>query len=147
MGHNRARYFPVGGNVFRIDHDQAFQQTSNFRYQWKKNGPWGGFTWRYDSGLVAGEVGDLNAVLALSGAEQLAIGFRCGNHVPAFDTPLTDAQCTTSNYSADRVRIPVPGTENDDHNPGRIAAKSLSDISSSLKHAGSSAVALMELLV
>jgi hypothetical protein len=127
MGHNRARYFPVGGNVFRIDHDQAFQQTSNFRYQWKKNGPWGGFTWRYDSGLVAGEVGDLNAVLALSGAEQLAIGFRCGNRVPDFDTPLTAAQCSTSNYSADRVRIPVPGTENDDHNPGRIAPRNLFD--------------------
>jgi outer membrane cobalamin receptor len=33
MGHNRARYFPVDGSVFRIDHDQAFQQTSNIRYQ------------------------------------------------------------------------------------------------------------------
>ena len=127
MGHNRARYFPVGGTVFRIDHDQAFQETSNFRYQWKKNGPWGAFTWRYDSGLVAGAVGDLDAVLALSGAEQRAIGFRCGNNVPALDTPLTSAECTVSNYTADRVRIPTPGTENDDHNPGRIAPRNLFD--------------------
>ena len=127
MGHNRARYFPVDGNVFRIDHDQAFQQTSNLRYQWKKNGPWGAFTWRYDSGLVSSGVADLNSVLGLSGAEQLAIGFRCGSNVPALDTPLTAAECNASNYSAERVRIPAPGTENDDHNPGRIASRNLFD--------------------
>src|SRR5262249_36200061 len=54
MGHNRARFFAADGGVFRIDHDQNFQQTTNVRYQWKRNGPWGAFTWRYDSGLVAG---------------------------------------------------------------------------------------------
>ena len=128
MGHNRARYFPIGGNVFRIDHDQAFQETSNFRYQWKKNGPWSAFTWRYDSGLVAGDVGNLNTVLGLSGAEQLAIGFRCGGSVPTVDTPLTAAQCNATNYSAERVRIPAPGTENDDRNPGRVAPRSLFDL-------------------
>jgi len=128
MGHNRARYFPIGGNVFRIDHDQAFQETSNFRYQWKKNGPWSAFTWRYDSGLVAGEVGNLNTVLGLSGAEQLAIGFRCGGSVPTVDTPLTAAQCNATNYSAERVRIPAPGTENDDRNPGRVAPRNLFDL-------------------
>ena len=35
MGHNRARFFPADGGVFRIDHDQKFQQTTNLRYQWK----------------------------------------------------------------------------------------------------------------
>jgi outer membrane cobalamin receptor len=127
MGHNRARYFPAGGSVFRIDHDQAFQQTTNLRYQWKKSGPWGAFTWRYDSGLVAGELGDLNTVLGLSGAEQLAIGFRCGNNAPERNMPLSAAECNASNYSADRVRIPLPGTENDDRNPGRIASRHLFD--------------------
>ncbi|HEY2383095.1 MAG TPA: TonB-dependent receptor [Terriglobia bacterium] len=127
LGHNRARYFPVDGSVFRIDHDQEFQQTTNVRYQWKKTGPWTSFTWRYDSGLVAGNVPDLASVLALTGAQQLAIGFSCGGVVPAISTPLTSAQCNSSNYSASRVRIPAPGAENDDTNPPRIAPRNILD--------------------
>jgi hypothetical protein len=38
--------------VFRIDHDQAYQQTANFRYQHRKDGLWGDLIWRFDSGLV-----------------------------------------------------------------------------------------------
>src|SRR5437879_13761393 len=60
-----ARYFPpqVGGlgvtvgqsgSVFRIDHDEKFNQTTHLQYQPWKRGPWVGFNWRYDSGLVAG---------------------------------------------------------------------------------------------
>jgi outer membrane cobalamin receptor len=127
LGHNRARYFPVGGPVFRIDHDQVFQQTSNFRYQWKKTGPWADFTWRYDGGLVAGDVPDLNGALALTGAEQRVIGLRCGGNVPSPSNPLTSAQCNDSNYSTERVRIPAPGTQDDDTNPARIAARNIFD--------------------
>ena len=44
-----------GGNaVFRIDHDEKFQQTTHLQYQPRKNWPWIGFNWRYDSGLTAG---------------------------------------------------------------------------------------------
>jgi hypothetical protein len=43
---------PIG--VFRIDHDEKFNQTTHFQYQIRKRGPWVGFNWRYDSGLVAG---------------------------------------------------------------------------------------------
>ncbi len=63
-----ARFFPpqtsglgvtVGqsGTPFRIDHDEVFNQTTHLQYQtpWKR-GPWVGFNWRYDSGLVAGAV-------------------------------------------------------------------------------------------
>jgi hypothetical protein len=128
MGHNRARYFPVGGGVFRIDHDQAFQQTSNLRYQWKKTGPWTAFTWRYDSGLVAGAVGDLASVLSLSAAEQSAIGFFCGSNVATSGNRLDATQCSDSNFGATRVRIPAPGTEDDDRNPGRIAPRNLFDV-------------------
>ena len=43
---------PTG--VFRIDHDERFNQTTHLQYQpWKKY-PWVSFNWRYDSGLVAG---------------------------------------------------------------------------------------------
>jgi len=60
-----ARFFPpqVGGvpflpapNVFRIDHDERYNQTTHIQYQPWKNGPWLGFNWRYDSGLVAGAI-------------------------------------------------------------------------------------------
>ena len=43
-------------DVFRIDHDEKFNQTTHLQYQPWKRGPWFGFNWRYDSGLVAGPV-------------------------------------------------------------------------------------------
>jgi hypothetical protein len=43
---------PTG--VFRIDHDEHYNQTTHLQYQPWKIGPWLGFNWRYDSGLVAG---------------------------------------------------------------------------------------------
>lgn len=140
MGHTRARYFgpqtgglvfnnDVGGDgVFRIDHDQAFQQTTNLRYQHGHAGPWVSFTWRYDSGLVAGAVGSLDDALRLSGAQQSAIGLTCGDGRPTMDSPLTSAQCSASNYGAARLVIPKEGTANDDHNPARVAARHLFDI-------------------
>ena len=40
--------------VFRIDHDEHYNETTHLQYQpWKKL-PWVAFNWRYDSGLVAG---------------------------------------------------------------------------------------------
>jgi len=60
-----ARFFlpQVGGagatptastGVFRIDHDEKFNQTTHLQYQPWSRGPWLGFNWRYDSGAVAG---------------------------------------------------------------------------------------------
>ncbi len=48
-----AAYYP-----FRIDHDERFNQETHLQYTlhddgWA-NGLWGGFNWRFDSGLVAG---------------------------------------------------------------------------------------------
>lgn len=71
MGHSRSRFFgpstgglifnsPLETGVFRIDHDQAFQQTSQLRYQPKGRLPWIAFTWRYDSGMVAGAAAEDN---------------------------------------------------------------------------------------
>ena len=60
-----ARFFTpqIGGagaaaarGVFRIDHDEQFNQTTHLQYQPSLPGPWIGFNWRYDSGLVAGSV-------------------------------------------------------------------------------------------
>ncbi len=137
MGHTRSRFFgpengglifnsPLNTAVFRIDHDQAFQQTTNARYQFGKNWPWLAFTWRYDSGLVAGSVGSLADALALTGAEQAAIGFYCGDQRAGVFTPITS--CNSANFGATRLVIPAPGTEDDDHNPPRIASRHLFDL-------------------
>jgi hypothetical protein len=44
---------PLSSGVFRIDHDEFLNQTTHLQYQFK-HGPWLGFNWRYDSGLVTG---------------------------------------------------------------------------------------------
>jgi hypothetical protein len=125
LGHNRARFFTGGGSVFRIDHDQKLQETTNIRYQWQKNGPWAAFTWRYDSGLVAGDVRSLADVLALTPAEQAAIGFFCGGRFAAPDRGIRSCD---ANFGAARVKIPAEGTADDDHNPPRIAPRHLFDV-------------------
>jgi len=136
LGHSRARYFPpsTGGlifnsdqdnGVFRIDHDQAFQQTTHLRYQAPfKTSPWIAFTWRYDSGLVAGSAQDLPTILQLTGDQQAAIGFFCGNQ---FATPTSAITQCSANYGATRVTIPAAGTFNADHNPPRINPRNLFD--------------------
>ncbi len=137
MGHTRSRYFgpevgglifnsPLDTSVFRIDHDQAFQQTTHVRYQRPKNGAWFAFTWRYDSGLVAGAVDSLEAALGLTAAQQAAIGFFCGGQRASLSQGIT--QCASSNFGATRLRIPAPGTADPDHNPPRVAPRHLFDL-------------------
>jgi outer membrane cobalamin receptor len=142
LGRSRARYFgPINGGleleeehhdddkkhghdhdgVFRIDHDQAFQQTTFLRYQIGRTGPWFSFTWRYDSGMVTG-IGDQDEILELTGAQQAAMGLFCGS---TFATPGAPITKCAGPLQATRVRIPEPGTENPDHNPARIAPRHL----------------------
>jgi hypothetical protein len=47
---------PAGNSVFRIDHDERFNQTMHVQYQPRKSWPWVAMNWRYDSGLVSGAV-------------------------------------------------------------------------------------------
>jgi hypothetical protein len=140
-GHTRARFFPpeTGGlffnsdlptGVFRIDHDQQLEQTTQVQYQferWKKLAPYVNFTWRYDSGLVAGSVPDYATALDFTADEQQQIGLFCGSTFATLGTPIRS--CTNANRGALRVRIPVDGTENDDTNPPRIAPRHLFDFS------------------
>jgi hypothetical protein len=141
MGHTRSRYFPPesGGlffnsdlpeGVFRIDHDQAFQQTTQVQYQfqqWKRLAPYMAFTWRYDSGLVAGAVPDYATALTFAGDQQAQIGLFCGSTFATVSEPIVT--CDDSNRGATRLRIPADGTANDDHNPPRIAPRHLFDFS------------------
>jgi hypothetical protein len=137
LGHTRARFFgpeiggvifnsPVDTGVFRVDHDQALQQTTNLIYRRPNNGPWAAFTWRYDSGMASGAVNSLADALALTAAQQAAIGFYCGGRTAMLGNPITT--CSSPNYGAARLVIPAPGTANPDHNPPRIAARHVFDI-------------------
>ncbi len=133
LGHTRARYFPpengglvplggFSGGVFRIDHDQAYQQTGVFRYQRPHNAEWIDFTWRYDSGLVVSGVPDVAAALNLTAAQQVAIGFSCGSVVATFDSPIAD--CNGVGKSK-LLTLPQTGKEDNDHNPDRVKPRNL----------------------
>src|ERR1700733_13650708 len=133
-----ARYFPpqVGGlgvtvgqsgGVFRIDHDEKFNQTTHLQYQPLKRGPWIGFNWRYDSGLVAGAVPDYATALTFDADQQAAIGLFCGSTFATPTSPILSCPAGTSR-GATRVTIPADGTENDDKNPPRVAPRNLFDL-------------------
>jgi hypothetical protein len=135
---------PAG--VFRIDHDEKFNQTTHLQYQLGKRGPWVGFNWRYDSGLVAGAVPfatDSSTPVDLSGLspdQQFQAGLFCGSARPLppsagniTGTPLGSSLgtnlCPASQFGSSLISIPAAGTENDDKNPPRIAQRSLFDLS------------------
>jgi outer membrane receptor protein involved in Fe transport len=140
-GHTRARFFPPesGGlffnsdlpaGAFRIDHDQKLEQTTQVQYQfmhWKELLPYVNFTWRYDSGLVAGSVPDFSTALDFTADQQGQIGLFCGNTFATSTQPILT--CSDPRRGALRVRIPADGTANDDTNPPRIASRNLFDFS------------------
>ena len=144
LGHTRSRFFgpEVGGILFnnpntptsapfRIDHDQAFQQSTHLQYQPKPKGPWYGITWRYESGLVAGNAPiddgqNPTDLTYLTADQQSQILLSCGNVKATLNAPLTS--CATGQLSSPLLSLPAPGTENDDHNPPRVAPRTLFDM-------------------
>jgi hypothetical protein len=133
LGHTRARYFPpeVGGliplggfpeNVFRIDHDQAYQQNVVARYRRPHKAEWIEFTWRFDSGLVVGGVPDVTAATQLTPAQQVDIGFACNGAAATLSSPITS--CNGVGTST-LLTLPQAGTENGDHNPDRVKSRNL----------------------
>jgi hypothetical protein len=143
------------GLPFRIDHDEKFNQTTHLQYQPWKRGPWFGFNWRYDSGLVAGAspcfgvnqpyndcpgstfiggVPNVSMVAAnvgavpLSADQEFEAGFTC-NGIHASPTSLLPYHCPASQFGSTLIDVPVPGKENDDHNPPRIRPRNVFDAS------------------
>ncbi len=130
-------------SVFRIDHDELFNQTTHLQYQVGKTGAWVGFNWRYDSGLVAGPVpcaggncangpNGTDTVVDVSGLtpdQQYEAGLTCAGVKATPTTPISPTGlCPASQYTSSLVNIPAAGTENDDHKPPRIAYRNLFDI-------------------
>jgi hypothetical protein len=136
----------AASGVFRIDHDEKFNQTTHLQYQPWQRGPWFGFNWRYDSGLVAGPVpcaggncangplGSDSVVDAsiISPDQQFQAGLFCGSVRATTVAPIASALgpnlCPASQYGSTLISIPAPGTENDDRNPPRISARHLFDL-------------------
>jgi hypothetical protein len=151
LAHVRARYFPpqigglgasiTGGEVFRIDHDQAFNQTTHFQYQPYKDLPWIGFNWRYDSGLVASNpfLPDFpTAVGFLDAAQQTAIQMFCVDaggvtHNATLTTPLAlgpGTVCGANPTQAGSRLVNFAGPTFDvDHHPTRVQPRNLFDVS------------------
>jgi hypothetical protein len=144
-----------GGFPFRIDHDERFNETTHVQYQIPGNRlfkPWVSFNWRYDSGLVAGAVPCYNVtdpnslcnpinggtsttlpdgtpaidVSGLSADQQFQAGLVCGGVKATPTTPLP-SPCPASELTSTLVKIPAPGTENDDKDPPRIQPRNLFD--------------------
>jgi hypothetical protein len=140
---------------FRIDHNEHFNQNAHVQYTYSNgrllNGLWGGFNWRYDSGLVAGSVpcynplsNDPNSACAatstllggqpavdlsgLTADEEFQAGLECNGQRATPTTPLP-AVCLASEYKSSLVSIPAPGTGDNDKAPPRIAARNLFDVS------------------
>jgi hypothetical protein len=123
----------TGISAFRIDHDERFNQTTHVQYQIGKRGPWLGFNWRYDSGLVAGAVPfsdggpvDLTGS-GLTPDQEFQAGLFCGS-VHATPTMALPSPCAANQFGSTLVGIPAPGKENDDSNPPRIAPRHLFDL-------------------
>ena len=143
------------GYPFRIDHDERFNQTTHLEYAMPfQKRLYYSFNWRFDSGLVAGSVPcygttDPNsaclaysfaadgAPLTLNGQpainlasltpdEQFQAGLACDG-VKATSTAGFSI-CDAAGLKSALVRIPAPGTENDDRNPQRIQQRNLFDM-------------------
>jgi hypothetical protein len=138
FGHTRTRYFPpenggllfnsatVGG-VFRVDHDQAFQSTTNFRYQRPRNAEWIAVVYRYDSGLVVSGIPDAGSALAvLTPNQQVSIGLACNGVYATVASPLSAWNCGQGPVTSKLLTLPqggfngIPSRENDDHNVDRV---------------------------
>lgn len=156
-------FFP-SFNVFRIDHDEHYNQTTHLQYQPWKRGPWIGFNWRYDSGLVAGATPCYTAApnvtatctastpiedggaalntppgyvafnntitgLPFTADQEFQSGLTCNGKLVVsspFGAPALN--CPANQVSSIFLQVPGPNKENDDHNPQRIAPRSLFDI-------------------
>lgn len=136
FGHTRARFFPPenGGlifqgtasvpGVFRIDHDQAYQQTANFRYQRGKDGLWADFIWRFDSGLVVTGVPTGESALNLTPNQQVDIGLSCGGTYATVANPLRNCG---GPVASTLLTLPTAALYNADHNPDRVDPRNIFD--------------------
>jgi hypothetical protein len=145
-----------GSVPFRIDHDEKFNLNAHIQYQPWKRGPWAGFNWRYDSGLVAGaspcfglaanntcpgsfidpitNAQTVSLIAANAGGvpfsadQEFQAGFFCGSFHATPTQAIPGGTCPASQFGSTLIKVPAPGTEDDDHNPPRIQSRNLFDL-------------------
>ncbi|HEY4381570.1 MAG TPA: TonB-dependent receptor [Acidobacteriaceae bacterium] len=141
-----------GHTPFRIDHDERFNQTTHAQYQIGARGPYIGFNWRFDSGQVAGSApcygtlasNDCPQTTTLNGQPAVSMtdaggvpltadqeaqaGLACNGIRATPNRPLPSS-CLVSQFSSSLLSLTAPNTQNDDHNPARIAPRNLFDLS------------------
>lgn len=144
----------TGGNgtnlPFRIDHDERFNQTTHLEYKMPfRKSLWYSLNWRFDSGQVAGSAPCYNTSdpnsdcgptsitingqpgIDLSGLtpdEQFQAGLTCNGFKATPTQGIPGNQCLATQLTSNLVRVPAPGTEDDDRNPQRIAPRNLFDM-------------------
>jgi hypothetical protein len=144
------------GLPFRIDHDEKYNETTHLQYQIPggKLSPWLAFNWRFDSGLVAGSapcygvtdpnspclassttLGGQPAILMVNAFgvpftadQEFQAGFACGSD-KATPTNLLPTTCLASQFTSSLISIPAPNKGDNDHDPQRIAPRSVFDAS------------------
>ena len=144
----------ASGYPFRIDHDEKFNMTFHTQYQPWKTWPVG----RLQLAIRQRIGGRPRAVRGrqlpqrpvghrhsgeirrdFSADQQFEAGLFCGSVRPAPPTPgnptgtplsssLGTNLCPAAQYGSTLLQIPAPGTENDDHNPPRVAPRNLFDV-------------------
>ena len=157
-----ARFFPpqiagagatvgASGLPFRIDHDEKFNQTTHIQYTLRtaRRGPWGGFNWRYDSGLVAGSAPCYNpsttptapaaTLTILNGAPAVDLSGLTADQQFQAGLMCNGMRATPGNRASRRLprlaahlhppQHPRPEHRSNDHNPPRIAPRNLFDVS------------------
>jgi hypothetical protein len=141
-----------GHTPFRIDHDERFNQTTHAQYQIGARGPYIGFNWRFDSGQVAGaapcygtlasndcpQTTTINGQPAVNMTDSMGIpltadqeaqaGFACAGVRASLGHPLPSS-CLVSQFTSSLLSLTAPNAQNDDHNPARVASRSLFDLS------------------
>jgi hypothetical protein len=148
LGHTRSRFFgpeiggiifndpntPLSGAPFRIDHDQALEQTAHIQWQPRKDSFWYGMDWTYESGMVAG-----NAPFAVNATTPVSLTYltpdqqaqaeiTCGGVRATINAPLVS--CAPNQLSSPLLYIPAPGAQNPDRNPPRVAPRNTFDMTS-----------------
>ncbi len=75
-----------------------------------------------------GKVIECSHTHPLSADQEFEAGFTC-NRIHATPTIPLPSTCLASQFGSNLIKVPGINTENDDHNPPRIASRNLFDVS------------------
>ena len=135
---------PTGSQVFRIDHDEGLTKLptcstsrSNAARGWASTGVtivvwWPARSHVREAVAPMGRTGPTPSWMSsvITPDQQFQAGLSCGGVFATPTTPISqNSLCPANEYASKFLRIPAAGTENDDHNPPRIAPRNLFDLS------------------